>query len=287
MTYLSNLDTSEVYKTVVTQNRRITPEKDHEVRSITLTLENSDFSYREGQHVGIIVPGAFESGHEKHFRVYSIANSPSPDEAEVKIELCVRRCSYLDESSGVELPGISSNYLCDLKVGDSVSITGPYGEMFKIPRDPESNLLMIGSGTGIAPFRAFIQHINQHHRQWKGQLFLFYGPRTGAETLYVNDHQTDLENYYDEKTYTAFNDLSPNTPRQKGGDQLRDTIAQNVREIWDLLQHPKTHVYFAGLPKTRNNFELIMEEVAGSSENWRAIREDMVEEMRWSELIYR
>ena len=288
MTYLSNLDTSRIYSTVVTATKRIGRDHAFEVRNITLSLgENSDFSYHAGQHVGVIVPGAYESSHEKHFRVYSIANSPATNEAKIQIELCVRRCSYIDETLGVELPGIASNYLCDLKIGDRVSITGPYGEMFRIPADPESTLLMIGSGTGIAPFRAFIQHISQKHRQWKGQLFLFYGAHSGTEMLYRNDRQNDLGNYYDEETFTAIQELShlSQLPNENPGKE--DSIAQHAQAIFKLVQHPKTHVYIAGLPATFSNFDKIMQEVAGSRESWREIRADLVEDRRWSELIYR
>ena len=288
MTYLSNLDTSRVHKAVVSQTHRITPENVPEVRSIILTLEQPDFSYREGQHVGIIVPGPFEFGHEKHFRLYSIANSPCKNDCEkVEIELCVRRCFYIDEISGEELPGIASNYLCNLKQGDSISFTGPYGEMFAIPEDPESNLLMIGSGTGIAPFRAFIQHIYEQKAYWKGQLLLFYGARTGAETLYRNDQKNDLDNYYDQKTFRAFEGLSQRPWMSKDDDGLDNVLTENAEEIWQLLEQPKTHVYLAGMPKTLINFEKIMQQVAGSRAKWKWTREEMVEEKRWSELIYR
>lgn len=288
MTYLSNLDTSKPLKAVVSETHRITPDNVPEVRSITLTLDHPEFSYREGQHVGVLVPGPFEFGHEKHFRLYSIANSPCMNDCEtVELELCVRRCFYIDEVSGEELPGIASNFLCDLKTGDTISLTGPYGEMFKIPDDPESNLLMIGSGTGIAPFRAFIQHICEQHSGWKGQLLLFYGARSGAENLYRNDQKNDLDNYYDQKTFRAFEGLSKRPWMSHDDDGLDNMLSENAEEIWQLIQEPKTHVYLAGLPKTKANFENIIQQVAGSKSRWNWTREEMVEEMRWSELIYR
>ncbi|MCK4710668.1 MAG: oxidoreductase, partial [Gammaproteobacteria bacterium] len=202
MSYLSDYDKSKVHQAVVNESHRITPDNVPEVRSITLTIDHPEFSYREGQHIGIIVPGPHEFGHAEHFRLYTIANSPHVSKTDtVEIELCIRRCFYIDEFSGEEHPGIASNYLCNLKSGDSISLSGPYGEIFTLPDDPESNLLMVGSGTGIAPFRAFIQHIHQQKKDWKGQLRLFYGARTGAETLYRNDLKNDLDEYYDQKTF--------------------------------------------------------------------------------------
>ena len=209
MTYLSDFDISNKHQATVISTERITPEDVPEVRSIILSIDQPDFSYHEGQHVGVIVPGPHQFGHDTHFRLYTIANSPKTASGDsVEIELCVRRCFYVDEFSGEEHPGIASNYLCNLKAGDSIMLTGPYGEAFNLPTDPETNLLMIGSGTGIAPFRAFMQHIYQQQPDWKGQLVLFYGARTGMENLYRNDIKNDLGKYYDQKTFKAFEGLS-------------------------------------------------------------------------------
>jgi len=287
MTHLSDFDTSDIHQAVVKESHRITPENVPEVRSILLTIQHPDFSYREGQHVGVIVPGPHEFGHDKHFRLYTIANSPQLNQSDsVEIELCVRRCFYIDDFSGEEHPGIASNYLCDLRPGDSVSLTGPYGEAFTIPDDPECNLLMIGSGTGIAPFRAFIQHIYEKQTNWVGQLRLFYGARTGMETLYRNDLKNDLDKYYDQKTFKAFEGLSKRPWMQREDDGLHHVLQENAQEIWDLMQHPKTHVYLAGLQNTAADFEKSMLEVAGSNARWHWTREEMIEQGRWSELIY-
>lgn len=287
MTHLSDYDTSDIHQAVVKETYRITPDNVPEVRSILLTIQHPDFSYREGQHVGVIVPGPHEFGHDKHFRLYTIANSPQLTKSDdMEIELCVRRCFYIDDFSGEEHPGIASNYLCDLKPGDAISLTGPYGEAFAIPDDPESNLLMIGSGTGIAPFRAFIQHIYEKQPEWKGQLRLFYGARTGMETLYRNDLKNDLDKYYDQKTFQAFEGLSKRPWMRHENHGLQNILQENAQDIWDLMQNPKTHVYLAGLQKTEADFEKIMLEVAGSNARWHWTREEMIEQNRWSELIY-
>jgi len=286
MTYLSDLDTSNKREAVVTQTQRITPDNVPEVRSIMLRIDNPEFSCREGQHVGVIVPGPHEFGHDIHFRLYTIANSPNPGSGDpVEIELCVRRCFYIDDFSGEEEPGIASNYLCNLKAGDTLLLSGPYGEAFNLPTDPETNLLMIGSGTGIAPFRAFIQHIYQQQPHWKGQLVLFYGARTGMETLYRNDLKNDLDKYYDQKTFRAFEGLSQR-PWMNEDDGLGNILKENAVDIWELIQDPKTHVYLAGLEKTRTNFEQVMQGAAGSNARWRWMLEEMKEQERWSELIY-
>ena len=286
MSKLSDFDRSNKHEATVLSTERITPEDVPEVRSIILRIDQPDFSYQEGQHVGVIVPGPHEFGHDTHFRLYTIANSPEKSAGgSVEIELCVRRCFYIDEFSGEEHPGIASNYLCNLNVGDSIVLTGPYGEAFNLPTESDTNLLMVGSGTGIAPFRAFMQHIYEQQPDWSGQLVLFYGARTGMENLYHNDLKNDLDKYYDQKTFMAYEGLSQR-PWMHADDGLQNVLEENAENIWELMQDPKTHLYLAGLENTREKFEEVMQQAAGSNARWRWMQEEMKEQQRWSELIY-
>ena len=287
MTRLSDYDTSRTSEAMVKESHRITSKDVPEVRSILLSVAHPEFSYREGQNIGITVPGTQAFGQEQHFRLYTIANSPRQAEnGEVEIELCVRRCFYIDEVSGEEYPGLASNYLCDVRPGDRIAFTGPYGDAFVIPEDPETNLLMIGTGTGIAPFRAFIQHIYEKQPDWHGQVRLFYGARTGTETLYRNDLKDDLTNYYSRETFEAFEGLSKRPWMDREDTGLSEVLEDNAEAIWELMQDPKTRVYIAGLPKTAEDFYSAMANVAGSSARWRWTREEMIEQGRWSELLY-
>jgi ferredoxin--NADP+ reductase len=287
MTRLSDYDTSRTSEALVKESHRITSQDTPEVRSILLSVSHPDFSYREGQNIGISVPGVQAFGHEQHFRLYTIANTPRQTEGgDVEIELCVRRCFYIDEVSGEEYPGLASNFLCDARPGDRITFSGPYGDAFRIPEDPATNLLMIGTGTGIAPFRAFIQHIYEKQSHWQGQVRLFYGARTGTETLYRNDLKDDLSNYYDRDTFEAFEGLSQRPWMDREDTGLSEVLENNAGAIWELMQDPKTHVYIAGLPKTAEDFYRAMTGVAGSTARWRWTREEMMEQGRWSELLY-
>jgi ferredoxin--NADP+ reductase len=71
--------------------------------------------------------------------------------------LCVRRALFMDEETGQEVPdkkGVCSNFLCDAKPGDEVMLTGPSGKVLLMPeKTPEADLIMVATGTGIAPFR--------------------------------------------------------------------------------------------------------------------------------------
>jgi ferredoxin--NADP+ reductase len=288
MTQLSDYDVSRSCEAVVKENNRITPKNTPEVRSILLTVPHARFVYVAGQNIGFTVPGEQAYGHASHFRLYTIANTPPPEtEADTDIELCVRRCFYIDEVSGEEYPGLASNYLCDLQPGDKIAITGPYGDAFSMPDDSDANLLMIGTGTGIAPFRAFIQHIYDRQAVWAGKVRLFYGARTGTENLYQNDIRNDLANYYDQETFQAFEGLTHRPWIDKEDTGLSQVLEDNAAEIWELIQDPKTHVYLAGLPKTAEDFYKAMAKIAGSETRVRWMREEMIEQKRWSELLYR
>ena len=112
------------------------------------------------------------------------------------------------------------------------------------------------------------------------------GARTGMEKLYHNSERDDFANYYDHETFHAFEGLS-RRPWMHGEEHgLGEVLEQNAHDIWELMQAPKTHVYLAGLQKTREAFYEAMEKAAGSAARFRLTREELQEQNRWSELIY-
>ena len=270
----------------IKDSRRITPERSEEVRHITLQVTDPAFQFVEGQSIGVIVPGPHPFGNPYHIRRYSIANARSlPVDTGVEIDLLVRRCFYIDEVSGERYPGIASNYLCDAKTGAALTINGPYLSPFKMPLDNRANLLMIGTGTGIAPFRAFAQLIYERRGDWKGQVRLYYGGRSGLDLMYTNDESTDLANYYDEKTFKAFRALGTR-PLMTSSQALERGLADNAEDALQLIKEPDTHVFLSGLGKIAAVFDKVMADRVGSPEEWTAIKQKMIDEGRWSALIY-
>jgi len=283
---LTEYDISHPYKAVVASSERITPEDTDEVRHITLNISSATFNYLEGQSIGVLVPGPHEFGNPHHMRLYSIANSRQGEEQNMaELSLCVRRCFYIDEVSGEKHPGVASNYLCDRAPGEEIQIVGPYGRQFLAPRDPSCNLLMIGVGTGIAPFRAFLKHIYAERNDWQGQVRLFYGAKTGMDLLYLNDENGDLSNYYDEETFKAFQALSPRPHFDEPADMER-TLKENAEEVWSLIQDPKTYVYVAGLSKLEDVLDNTIGEIAGSEEAWTLKKSELISDRRWATLFY-
>ena len=271
---------------VVKDNTRITPDSREEVREITLQIDDPSFRYIEGQTIGIVIPGPHPFGNKYHMRRYSIAkdNGMGTDGVS-EFVILVRRCFYIDDVSGESYPGIASNHLCDATSGDKLILSGPYKAPFKIPQDSSSNLLMIGTGTGIAPFRGFIQRIYQEKGSWKGNVRLFYGAKSGMDLLYMNDINDDLTNYYDEKTFQAYNGLV-DRPLSKDVEGLENSIEDNAQEIWSLIREPNTYVFLAGLKDVSKTFNKKMSELAGSEEAWDELRKQLIQENRLSELLY-
>jgi ferredoxin--NADP+ reductase len=283
---LTEYDISNPYQATVVKSERITDETTDEVRHIVLNVADSTFHYIEGQSVGVLVPGPHEFGNPYHMRLYSIASSRQGEEQNMaEISICVRRCFYIDEVSGERYPGVASNFLCDRQPGDKIQLTGPYGRHFMPPRDKTANLLMIGVGTGIAPFRAFMKHIYEERREWLGKVRLFYGARTGMDLLYMNDKNKDLANYYDKETFKAFESLSPR-PHVDEPEDFGKSLRENKGEVWDLIKDPKTYVYVSGLAKLEETLEKTLAELAGSAEEWKALKQQMVAQGRWSTLFY-
>ena len=285
--HLSDYDTSTRFVATVVSSERITPrEASDEVREIVLDIDREGFDYELGQSIGVLAPGDPAFGHEHHFRLYSVADLPerSPN-GHPRIKICVRRCSYVDEYSGEEYRGVASNFLCDCAPGDSFPITGPFGSAFELPDDPDANLILIGSGTGIAPFRGFVKHLYAEFPDWRGQVWLFHGAHSGLELLYRNDELDDFAQYYDQETFEAFEAVSP---RPSWNDPIAwdGAIRERGEELWGMLGDPLTHVYVAGLEKMLTELDAVFAGVAGSGKKWQRRKAELMAGGRWAELVY-
>ncbi len=282
---LADYDTEPRFAAKVLRTERITDEASpEEVRELVLEVDG-DLRYEVGQTVGVLIPGPHEFGQPYHHRLYSVADTPRPGDAgHPEITIVVRRCNYIDDYSGEEYRGISSNYLCDLKAGDRLTLTGPFGIPFDIPKDKTANLLMIGLGTGIAPFRGLVKKIYGEKNGWQGKVRLLYGARSGLELLYMNDKRDDFAKYYDEETFEAFKALSP---RPNWADPIAWDYALEERagEIGRLLDEENTYVYVAGVKQIGDALDHLFSSQFGPLA-WEKTKNGLVERGRWVELVY-
>lgn len=125
--------------------------------------------YAPGDAAGIILPH-FEDGVD-HLtpRLYSIASSPSVHGNSVHLTVALAWHKNADGSIGF---GLASRYLADLKKGNEVKFFIQRNSLFKLPED-DRDIIMIGPGTGIAPFRGFVWERTE--RGASGRNWLFFG----------------------------------------------------------------------------------------------------------------
>lgn len=284
---LNELDRTVVHHTTVRNTRRITPDEYRvDVRELVLDVEGHDFAPAVGQSIGIVVPGDPKFGQTEHFRLYSVADVPERVSAELtRIKICVRRCDYIDDFNGEQYQGRASHYLCDRTVGDSLRLTGPYGDVFSVPQEQDARLILIGAGTGIAPFRAFIRHLFAKDQDFLGHVQLFHGGRTGIDLLYANDVCNDLGLYYNRATFESIKALSV---RPQWSDVIGwgDALESRGNELLHSLLHPHTYVYVAGLESIRDELDLVLAKIFGSRDKWFSRKAELIAGRRWYELLY-
>jgi sulfite reductase (NADPH) flavoprotein alpha-component len=121
-------------------------------------------------------------------RMYSIASSQAAVEEEVHLTL-----AHVDfEHEGEARWGVASHFLADLAEGDRLPIFIEENTRFRLPEDDTRDIIMIGPGTGIAPFRAFVQE--RAAAGASGRNWLFFGnPHFASDFLYQTEWQRALK----------------------------------------------------------------------------------------------
>ncbi|MGF1530465.1 MAG: sulfite reductase flavoprotein subunit alpha [Puniceicoccaceae bacterium] len=159
-------------------------------------------------------------------RLYSIASSPMlyPDE----VHLTVAVVRY--ETNGKSREGVASTWLSDRVTLDDprvpVFISNSH---FGIPADPQTDLIMVGPGTGVAPFRSFIQE--QKARQGTGRCWLFFGDQHQvSDFLYEEEFAAALSDGSLHRLDTAF------SRDQEQKVYVQDRMRENGRELWEWLE---------------------------------------------------
>lgn len=275
-------DGAAIHTAKLLSSIRITPESSREeVRQMTFETEE-DLAPEVGSCIRILAPGQY--GNRYHTRLYSIADRDRTA-AGFRFSVCVRRCFYIDDFNGEKYEGVASNYLCNLRPEASIEFSGPVGYPFAVPDNPQANLLMIGMGTGIAPFRGLVRTIYEKLGGWKGKVRLFHGAKTGLEMLYLNEANNDLASYFDQPTFKAFQAVSPR-PAFDAPVALDEALAKNAAEVWEIVNSPDSRVYVAGATQMLESIDKAMAGMAGSLQAWRALRQNLAAQGRWVDVLY-
>jgi len=248
----------------------------NETHHIVLDFGHMPFPVLEGQSIGIVPPGTDAQGKPHHARQYSIA-SPRNGERPGYNNLSVTVKRVVEDHDGKPVKGVASNYLCDLKTGDTVQVIGPFGSSFLMPNHPKSNIVMICTGTGSAPMRAMTEwrrRLRQSGKFEGGKLMLFFGARTPAELPYFGPLNKLPKDFIDiEFTFSR----ESGKPKRYVQDALRDRSA----DIAALLKDPNTYFYVCGLKSMEEGVVLALRDVATQAGlNWDTVGQALKQEGR-------
>jgi len=271
--------------------------------------------YIEGQSIGIIAPGPDKKGETPaRIRLYSIASSAvGDDETSKTVSLCVKRVVEVDkqhhnrevgedkpDKAGTAFPeskvyrGVCSNHICDLSVGDDVMITGPTGAEMLLPHEDDANIIMLATGTGIAPMRSYLRLLfndkaganSDGSRKFKGLAWLFLGVPFSASILYDDEHQEMKAKYPDQFRYDyAVSREQKNAAGQKMYIQTK--MGEYTEELWELMQKPNTHIYMCGLKGMESGMAECFGPIAEKNGlNWEVFAKDMKKAHRYHVEVY-
>ena len=259
------------------------------VQHITFDLAGGDpqLKYIEGQSIGIIPEGEDANGKPHKLRLYSIASTRHGDNLEGNtVSLCVRQLEYKNDA-GEQIYGVCSTYLCDIEPGTKVKITGPVGKEMLLPDDEDANIIMLATGTGIAPMRTYLRRMFEPREQeangWKfrGKAWLFMGAPKTANLLYDEDFLHYEKEYPDNFRYTKA--ISREQQNTKGGRMyIQDRVLEHAEEIFAMIEDPKTHVYMCGLRGMEPGIDEAMTAAAAAKGlDWAELRPQLKKADRW------
>lgn len=191
-----------VTATVLGRTKLIADDAPGDIEHVIMKLPDG-MHYVEGQSLSVIPPGVDEKNGRNHKpRLYSIASTRYGDLLDGStISLCVRRAEYVDPNTGEKDPskqGVCSSFLCSVQPGDEVSVAGPVGKTMLLPKDPTNDVIMIATGTGIAPFRGFMHRLFMENtlarHEFGGRAWLVLGVPVSGGLLYKEEFDCMLRN---------------------------------------------------------------------------------------------
>ncbi|EOD36860.1 hypothetical protein EMIHUDRAFT_42969, partial [Emiliania huxleyi CCMP1516] len=253
---------------IISAKRIVGPAAPGEVCHIRIGT-GDNFRYWEGQSLGVIPPGP------NAVRLYSIASTRYGDDAKgSSVSLCVRRALYWDADTGAHDPakkGVCSNFLraragrarrgrvhdtCDSSPGDEVHLTGPTGKVMLMPEhEPATDLIMLATGTGIAPYRGFLRRLflepTPAADAFRGLAWLFLGVANRDALLYDDEWQAILQRETARGRSAAQGREDGarrrSATRPVGGKMyIQDKVAQHADEVFERMDNG-AHMYFCGL----------------------------------------
>ena len=243
----------------------------NDTHHIVLDLGAMPFPVLEGQSIGIVPPGVDATGRPHVARQYSIASPRNGERPGYNnLSLTVKRVTV--DHDGRPVRGVASNYLCDLQVGDTVQVIGPFGNTFLMPNHPRSHLVMICTGTGSAPMRAMTEwrrRLRQSGKFEGGRLLLFFGARTQQELPYFGPLMNLPKDFID--VNLAYS-RTPGQPRR----YVQDAMRERTDDLAHLLADPDAYFFVCGIQAMeRGVIEALRDIATDAGQDWQALAAEM------------
>ncbi|CAD8213564.1 unnamed protein product [Paramecium pentaurelia] len=201
-------------------------------------------------------------------RLFTIASSniKSPQQLEIADSLLID-----DLSDGTQKIGLCSQYFLNIQQrllqGESVKVRVDFRESnFKLPDDPNKSIIMIGPGTGIAPFIGFLQEREiflQNQAQKQNEYILYFGCKhENGDFIYKDQLREFQRRKIIDKFYTAF------SRDQEKKIYVQDLLKHNSEELFNLIINDKVVIYICGSTNMGNSVQHLIKEILIKYSNW-------------------
>lgn len=221
------------------------------VRHVAIDVSATELAgnFRSGQSFGVLPPGQDHKGKNHALRLYSIASPTRGEDGQGKVlATTVKRLIDEHNETSKLFLGVASNYLCDLKPGDEVKITGPSGKRFVLPAAPaEHDYIFIATGTGIAPFRGMLHDLLEDPATANSRIAIIMGSPYASDLLYDADFRNLASKHPNFSYITAISrEKMPDAP---GPLYVQDrfTTDPHREQLGAMLASDRTLIYICGI----------------------------------------
>ncbi|MSP90346.1 MAG: hypothetical protein EXR79_00845 [Myxococcales bacterium] len=267
----------------VVANVQLTP-GDSAVHHVVLGWQpGHSMPVRPGLSVGIPPAGLNARGRPHPPRLFSVA-SPTvgePGHGSDTLALTVKRFWATDPDTGVRTPGLASHVLCDAQPGAELRMTGPVGGEMELPADPSAPLLLIATGTGIAPCRAYVLERFGPGAAPVGPVWLIQGAANREELLYAELWEATARA---EPSLFAHLAALSRVERNPAGGRMHvdDRLREHGDRVWQWLTRADAHVFVCGVKGTERAVAAALTDIGRAvGEDGEALRQRLRAEGRW------
>ncbi|XP_071099648.1 nitric oxide synthase 1-like [Haliotis cracherodii] len=197
-------------------------------------------------------------------RYYSISSSPDAYPNEVHATVAVLKYTTQD---GVNHEGVCSGWLNRLQIGEIIPCAIRAAPNFRLPEDKTLPVMMVGPGTGIAPFRSFWQQrqvdmarghtpTSANRRGW-GDMRLYFGCRSSSQDHVFDSELAAMKNKRVLKDYYVALSREPGRPKM----YVQDMLQQHAKDVYNTMVKVGGHIYICGDVEMADNVKQTLERI--------------------------